>query len=264
MAFLDDITLGHYYPGNSFLHRLDPRSKLLSCLFVTTSLLLVDAVPRLALFVGLGILLWRLSGVPAAAYLKNLKAFLFLFVLAFAVHALQMRWSAAFPFLHVGISSGGVVDGVRYTLRLGLVIHMASVLTMTTTPLALTDGLERLLAPLKRLKVPIHEFALMMMLTLRFVPILTREADRVRNAQLSRGLAIQGGLVRRIKTVTPMVLPLLFSAIRRAEELAVAMEARGYRVGEPRSSFQKLAWTRADSTVLAVAGWLVAGLIWLP
>lgn len=250
---LKDITLGQYYPGNSFLHRLDPRSKLLTSLIFMTCLLLSNKLFLLLVLLGVSVSGVYFSGIPFVRMLKNLRPFFWLFLITFLIHLFttQGRELIRIPILGFSLSEEGFVNGVSYSLRLGLLIVFAGFLTMTTAPIELTDSLEKLLSPLKRFKVRVHEFALMMTLSLRFLPILILEAERIKNAQLSRGASLEGNLLRRVKNIVPMILPLFVSAIRRAEDLAVAMEARHYVGGEGRTSFRKLQFRRGDFGLLA-------------
>lgn len=248
MAFLNDITLGQYYPGSSFLHRLDPRSKLLASLFFMTCLLFSNNWSLLLLYAGVCILGFYFSKLPLEIILKNLKPFFWLFLITFGIHVLTTTGTTLLeiPIIGVTLTREGAFNGFSYAFRLALLIVFAAFLTLTTEPIELTDSLEKLLSPLKRFSVPVHEMSLMMTLSLRFLPILLREGERIKNAQLSRGISLEGNIVQRVRNVVPMVLPLLVSAIRRAEDLAVAMEARHYVGGEQRTSYHKLAFGRQD------------------
>ncbi len=246
MAFLKDITLGQYYPGNSYLHRLDPRSKLLTSLILMTGLLVSHNWTLILLEIGVCLLAVGFSKVPIGVFMRNLKWFVWLFSITFAIHALDVHVKGTLPYFGVALSEAGLRAGLLYTVRLVLLIVFAALLTLTTVPVALTDGLERLLAPLKRFKLPVHEFAFMMTLALRFIPILIQEGERVKNAQLSRGASLEGPLLQRIRNMVPMLLPLFISAIRRADDLAIAMAARNYTGGDGRTSYSQLAWGQAD------------------
>ncbi|MCG8607435.1 energy-coupling factor transporter transmembrane protein EcfT, partial [bacterium] len=192
-------------------------------------------------------------------FVRNLKWFLLLFVITFGIHSLEFRFEAGWPYL--GFSKEGFFIGSVYTARLALLIIFAALLTLTTAPIELTDGVERLLNPLKRFRMPVHEFALMMTLALRFIPILIREAERVKNAHLSRGATLQGSIVSRIRSIIPMAMPLFLSAIRRADELAIAMAARHYTGGEGRTSYQQFVFERADYYLLLSAVSLLLGIV---
>ena len=250
MAFLGDITLGQFYPGNSFLHRLDSRTKILATLILMTCPLLSDQIWLLLVESVLCIIAVQVSSIPWKIITRNLKWFFCLFLITFGVHALDASLGSTFPFLSLSLSQGGLLLGLLFTLRLTLMIVYAALLTLTTTPIELTDGIEKMLTPLRRYRFPVHEFALMMTLTLRFIPILLREAERIRNAQLSRGVSVEGSLLERVRNVIPMLLPLLMSAIRKADDLATAMAARHYIGGEGRTHYRRMTLGPADLGVM--------------
>jgi len=204
-----------------------------------------------------------LSDVPAERYTKNLKAFGLLLLFTFLIHVLMTPGDAVLtlPFTGIAITDAGLANGLRYAVRFGLLITMAAVLSFTTTPVELSDAVEKLFSPLKRLRLPVREFAFMLTLTIRFIPILLTEAERIKHAQLSRGLRFDRGGLERVKNVLPMVIPLFVSSIRRAEDLAVAMEARGYHGGEGRTMFKAQTMSPADYQVLAVAGFGACALL---
>ncbi len=255
MAFFNDITLGQYYPGDSFIHRLDPRSKMIVTMVLMSSLLLTFR-PLLMILVALILLVAVLaSGIPISLILKNMRPLLWLFAFTIIIHLFwtsgRVLWQV--PVIHATITYEGMKMGIVYTLRLGLLIVIAALLTLSTSPIELTDGLEKLGAPLKRLRLPVHEMALMLALSLRFIPTLMEEAQRIRNAQLSRGAAFSGTLVNKIRGLVPMMIPLFVSAFRRADELALAMDARCYTGGDGRSSYIRLQFRLADYIVLGMA-----------
>lgn len=252
MAFLNDISLGHYYPGDSFVHRLDPRTKLIAVMFFMSSLLISFEPIILALFVILSIGTVLLSKLPASVVFRNLRPFIWLFGLTVFIH---MFWTkgeviARVPLIQAQITREGLSMGLVYSLRLALLIVFAAILTLSTLPIELTDALERLIKPLKYFKIPTHEIVLMLTLSLRFIPTLMEEANRLKNAQISRGASFEGSLVQRIKNIVPLILPLFISAFRRADELALAMDARCYAGGEGRTSFKKLVFQRKDYSTL--------------
>ncbi|MDZ7262020.1 MAG: energy-coupling factor transporter transmembrane protein EcfT [candidate division KSB1 bacterium] len=255
MTFLNDITLGQYYPADSFVHRLDPRTKLLTCLMGMTCLLLSH---NLVFLFSWGILIWvgvKIARLPLALALKNLRPFIWLFTLTFFIHLLFTtgRTIAEVPLVHAQITYEGLMNGLSYTFRLALLIVLAALLTLTTSPIELTDALEKLLSPAKRLGLPVHELVMMMTLALRFIPTLIAEAERIQKAQMSRGATFEGNLIQRVKSIIPLILPLFISAFRRADELALAMDARCYRGGEGRTSFKELKFHRSDYLFLAGA-----------
>lgn len=264
MAFLGDITLGQYYPGDSFLHNLDPRNKILASLFLMACLLFVHTIHSLALYATCCVWAWAVSGLPSVLGLRNLRPFIWLLTITISVHAFNAdgRVMLVVPGIGWTITDIGLLSGVIFAVRLALLIEFAALLTLTTPPTELTEGLQNLLSPLKRFKIPVHELALMMMLTLRFVPILIREAERVRNAQLSRGAILEGGTIHRVRVLVAMLLPLLTTSLRKAEDLAVAMTARGYLDSTSRTSFRLLRWRVADSWTLAgVISMFIAALV---
>lgn len=263
MGFLNDITLGQYCPGNSFLHTLDPRSKLIASLLFMTGLLLSNSISLILLLGGICVVGIYFSEMPIKIISKNLKPFFWLFLITFAIHLLTTKGETILtvPFLGLSVTEEGFFNGITYSLRIVFLITFAALLSLTTAPIELTDSLERLFSPLKKLKVPVHEFALMMTLSLRFIPILIQEAERIKNAQLSRGVSLQGSLPRRVKNIIPMILPLFISAFRRAEDLAVAMEARHYVGGEGRTNYRRLVFKRADFGLLIFSGAILSGIV---
>lgn len=252
MAFLTDISLGQYYPSDSFVHRLDPRTKLIAVLCVMTCLLISFEVGVLLFFTVLTLAVVVASRLPMTLVLKNIRPFLILFVLTIVVHLFWTsgRVIAEIPLIHLEITVEGLFYGIVYSVRLALLIIIAAVLTLSTSPIELTDALEKLFKPLKRLKVPTHEIVMMLTLSLRFIPTLLEEAQRIKNAQVSRGATFEGHLIQRLKSIVPLVLPLFISAFRRADDLALAMDSRCYTGGEGRTSFRRLAFKTADYVVL--------------
>ncbi len=265
MAVLQDITLGQYYPIDSFVHRLDPRVKLAVTLALMTGLLLTQ---DLVSAVGWGLITIALvlaARLPAGLVLRNLRAFMWLFALTMVVHVFFTAGSplVQLPLLGWKVTLQGVERGLLYSFRLALLVVLAALLTLTTSPIELTDGLERLLRPLRRLGLPVHELSLMMSLALRFVPTLLEEADRLQKAQVSRGASFEGSVLQRVRSVVPLVVPLFVSAFRRADELALAMDARCYRGGEGRTCYRLLRLKAADYGVLALSGAMLAVAAWL-
>jgi energy-coupling factor transport system permease protein len=261
MALLGDITIGKYVEADSPLHRLDPRTKFLAALALMVGLVRTSGLPALGLcaaFLGLAI---ALSGLPAGLVLRNLRAFLWLFFFTFALHALltpgQALWHL--PYFGHAISAAGLERGVLLSARLASVICTASLLTLTTAPLDLTRGLERLLAPFKRLGLPADEIALTASIALRFIPVLIEEAERLHRAQLARGADPGGRLLQRARNLVPLLVPLFVSAFAHADRLALAMESRGYRSGAKRTTYRPLHLQSGD----VWAGLAVAALLGL-
>lgn len=252
MAFLTDISLGQYYPGDSFIHRLDPRTKLIAIFCFMTALLVSFQPVVLGGFAILLIIIIASSRLPVALVLKNIRPFIWLFFLTVLVHLFWTQGQVLYtvPVVNLDVTQEGLTLGLVYSVRLVLLIILAALLTLTTSPIELTDALEKMLGPLKRFKVPTHEIVMMLTLSLRFIPTLLEEALRLKNAQMSRGATFDGSLVQRIKSVVPLILPLFISAFRRADDLALAMDSRCYTGGEGRSSFRKLKFKAADYVVL--------------
>jgi energy-coupling factor transport system permease protein len=254
-----DITLGQYYPGESPLHRLDPRAKLMLTLALIVSVFLADSFPAYAVFFAYVLIAAYLSKIPLKLMLKGLKAVYFIIVLTFILNAffgtgqtVLLHWQ------FVTVTLEGVRTAVFMALRLMLLVFGTQLLTLTTSPIALTDGLERLFSPLSRIGFPAHEMAMMMSIALRFIPTLLEEADKIMKAQTARGADFEtGNLMARAKAMIPLLVPLFVSAFRRADELALAMEARCYRGGANRTRLRVLKYTLLD----AWAGLSMAALI---
>lgn len=251
---LKDITLGQFFPGDSAVHRLDPRTKILMVIFYVIMVFSVHnffGYILLAVFTAGSILL---SGVPPKFVIKGLKP-IFIFILITGVFNLfftggKVLWQWGF----IRITEEGVFFAAFMVLRLVFLIVGTSLLTLTTSPIALTDGIERLLSPFKKIGFPAHELAMMMTIALRFIPTLMEETDKIIKAQSARGADFESGnLFRRAKAMIPILIPLFISAFRRADELATAMECRCYRGGRGRTRLHELKMHRVD-----VWGWLAA------
>lgn len=226
-----------------------------------TSLLLCNNLSIILALGGICIVSVYLTKLPVKIISKNLKPFIWLFLITFGIHLLttEGKTIASLSVLGLKISEQGLINGTTYSIRLAFLITFAALLTLTTPPIELTDSLERLFSPLKKFRVPVHEFSLMMTLSLRFIPILIREAERIKNAQLSRGVSLQGSLLQRVKNIIPMILPLFISAFRRAEDLSVAMQARNYVGGEGRTNYRRLEFKRGDFGLLIFSGAVMFG-----
>lgn len=251
---ISDVTLGQYFPAPSLLHKTDPRLKL--CLTVYTIVLIFVArnfytLAAAVLYIGLGI---ALSKIPLKMYLKSLKPILFLIVFT---AVLNMFYGTGDPLVQWGwlkITRNGVLNSVFVSMRIVLLILTSSILTFTTSPTQLTDAIERLLKPLSKMHIPVHEFAMMMTIALRFVPTLLEETDKIMSAQKARGADMEsGGIVQRIRALVPVLIPLFVSAFRRAFELATAMESRCYHGGEGRTKMKILRFGKTDWLVLSSA-----------
>ncbi len=242
-----DITLGQYYPVDSVIHRLDPRVKLVGTLVFILSLFLyrnflVYAVA--ALFLGLVI---KASKVPFKFMVKGLKAIMILLLITVVFNLFLTPGTPLIKIWKLTITQEGLKQAVFMAIRLAFLIVGSSVMTLTTTPNNLTDGMEKGLRPLNKLHIPVHEMAMIMSIALRFIPILLEETDKIMKAQQARGADFESGnIIQRAKSMVPLLVPLFVSAFRRANDLAMAMEARGYRGGEGRTKMKPLKYQRQD------------------
>jgi energy-coupling factor transport system permease protein len=243
-----DITLGQYYPGNSFIHRLDPRTKILSTLLLIVAVFLANTAIGYAALCAMVLFIILVSGLPFMLVLKSVKPLLFIIVLTLVLHAVMGQGEhVLYQWKFIRITEEGLRLGVQMAMRLILLLMISSILTFTTSPIVLTDGIEALLRPFRVIGVPAHELAMMMTIALRFIPTLMEETDRIIKAQTARGADFSGGnLLVRAKNMLPILVPLFISAFRRADDLAVAMEARCYRGGEGRTRMHQLAYRSGD------------------
>ncbi|QRG67945.1 energy-coupling factor transporter transmembrane component T family protein [Brevibacillus choshinensis] len=259
---LQNIAIGQYVPGQSFLHRADPRSKLLFIILFATLVFLANNALTYTVLIAFTLLVALLSRLSLSYILKSLKPVWILILFTVVLHIFITKGGAVYyQWGSFTIEEEGVRQAVFISLRLGLLVLISSLLTLTTSPIDLTEGLERLLGPFGKIGVPVHEIALMMSIALRFIPTLMEETDKIIKAQTARGADFtSGNLVRRAKNLVPIAIPLFINAFRRAEELALAMEARGYRGGVGRTRLNKLSFSWRD-TCVAVAGVLLIGVI---
>ncbi len=244
---LRDITLGQYYQTDSVIHRLDPRVKLTSTFVFIISLFLVKNVwgYLIALCFLAGVI--RLSKVPFKFMIKGMKAIVFLLLLTVVFNLFLTPGTPLIQIWKLTITKEGLRTAVMMAVRLTFLIIGSSVMTLTTTPNNLTDGLESLMKPLNKIKVPVHEIAMMMSIALRFIPILLEETDKIMKAQIARGADFESGnIIKKAKAMVPLLVPLFISAFRRANDLAMAMEARCYRGGEHRTKMKPLIYKRRD------------------
>ncbi len=264
MAFLRDITLGQYVATDSPVHRLDPRTKFLLVFLLMLAVLVSHEFLFYALVTGFLVAVTLLAKLPGRLVLRNFRPFFWLVLLTVCLHIFFTRTGTVlFCLGAVQVTSEGVAKGVFFSYRLLILIVTAALLTLTTSPMELVDGIEKLLKPFQRIRVPSHELAMMTSIALRFIPTLVDEAERLRKAQLARGASFSGGPLRRIKSLLPLVVPLFVSAFHRADQLAVAMESRCYQGGEGRTSFKELKLHRPDLLSLGVVFLLlVTGVVW--
>lgn len=243
-----DITIGQYYPAQSPIHRLDPRVKIVCTLIFLISLFVQNSVLGYALaFVFLACMI-HVSKVPAKFIGKGLKPIVILLLFTVAMNLFLTRGGAVlFHWGIITITETGLRTSVFMAVRLVLLVAGSSLMTFTTTPNGLTDGLEKLLHPLNRIHVPVHEISMMMSIALRFIPILLEETDKIMKAQIARGAEFESGnIIQRAKAMIPILVPLFVSAFRRANDLAMAMEARCYRGGEGRTKMKPLHYQKRD------------------
>ncbi|MCT4618842.1 MAG: energy-coupling factor transporter transmembrane protein EcfT [Marinisporobacter sp.] len=242
-----DITIGQYYPASSIIHRLDPRVKILSTFIYIASLFVVkdfSSYLYVLLFLGTTI---TLSKVPFKYMIKGLKPLFLIIILTFSINIFMTKGEILYQLGPLDITVEGVHQAVFMATRLILLIIGTSILTLTTSPIQLTDGIEKLLNPFKRIGVPAHELAMMMTIALRFIPTLLEETDKIMKAQMARGADFESGnILSRAKSLVPLLVPLFISAFRRADELAMAMEARCYRGGENRTRMRELSLHKRD------------------
>ncbi len=242
-----DITLGQYYPGDSVIHKLDPRTKIMGTLAYMVSLFLVKSfIGFLIALLILGVVI-SVSHVPLRFILKGLRPIFLIIIFTFTIN---MFMTAGTPIAKLGfltITKEGLYNAFFMASRLILIIIGSSLLTLTTKPISLTDGIERLLNPWKRVGIPAHELAMMMTIALRFIPTLLEETDKIMKAQMARGADFEtGNLMRRAKALIPLLIPLFISAFRIAQDLAMAMEARCYRGGNNRTRMTAMRFQRRD------------------
>ena len=257
---LSDVTLGQYYPGDSTVHKMDPRMKsVLLILFIVAVFLArtLWAFIPVAAFVALAA---AMSRVPGRVLLKGLRPLRFILILTFLMNVFFLQGETVlFTWRFIRITREALTTAVLYALRLVLLVLGSSLLTLTTPPVTLTDGLERILSPLRVIRFPAHEMAMMMTIALRFIPTLLEEADKIMKAQTARGADFESGnLIARARAMVPLLVPLFVSAFRRAGDLAMAMEARCYHGGEGRTRLHVLKMAGRDYAALAIGAALVA------
>ena len=263
---LKDITLGQYFPGESVIHRLDARFKII----LTTLFIVMLFVTQKALGLAVGgvfcLFAIALSRIPAKMFVKSIKTIVPILIFTSLLNLLFIdKGTVLFAWKFIHITQGGIQTSVFMVIRIIFLIAGTSLLTYTTSPIQLTDAIERLLSPLKKLHVPVHELAMMMTIALRFIPTLIEETDKIMAAQKARGADLESGsLMQRAKALIPILIPLFVSAFRRAEELATAMECRCYRGGEGRTRLRQMQSGARDYIALGVTCVFLAAAIVLP
>jgi len=254
---MEKMIFGRFLPGNSPVHKLDPRSKLIFVFAFIIIVFLANNTVTYALLLAFTLLVVLISNIRLYFLINGLKPVIFLMLFTFLIHIFMTKEGpVVFEWKFITIYEEGIRQGIFISIRFLVLVFMTSILTLTTSPISITDGIEVLLNPLKAVKVPVHELALMMSISLRFIPTLMDETDKIMKAQMARGSDLSSGPIKdRIKAVVPLLVPLFVSAFKRAEDLATAMEVRGYRGGEGRTRYRKLKWDMSDtfSLVLLVA-----------
>lgn len=265
---LRDITIGQYYPADSFIHKLDPRTKLTAVLAYILSLFAFRGAAGFAAVTAGLILTMLLSKVPVRFMLKGLKAVVIILIITALFNLFLTPGETLAAFWKFRITKEGLKNAFFMTVRMIYLILGSSILTLTTTPNQLTDGIEKALRPLNKVHVPVHEIAMMMSIALRFIPILIEETDKIMKAQIARGADFESGnLIKKAKAMVPLLVPLFISAFRRANDLALAMEARCYHGGDGRTKMKPLKYKRADGAayliILAYFAAVIMLRVWL-
>ncbi len=262
---LENITLGQYYPADSVVHRMDPRVKILLLIAVIVAIFLAGNLLAFVPIIAFLVIVTKLSKVPVKMMVKGLKPLRLILILTFVLNLFFLQGETVLLDLGFAqIKKEALILAVHYSLRLVLLVLFSSILTLTTPPITLTDGLERLLSPLRVIHFPAHEMAMMMSIALRFIPTLMEEADKIMKAQTARGADFESGnLIARAKAMVPLLVPLFVSAFRRAGDLAMAMEARCYHGGEGRTRLRVLKCEKRDYIACAVVALLIAVVVLL-
>lgn len=262
---LEKMIFGRFIPGESFVHKMDPRSKLIFVFFFVFAVFLANNTVTYVILLAFTLLTIVASRIRLYFLLNGLKPIIFLIIFTFLMHILFTKEGAVIVDLKIfKIYEEGLRQGIFISLRFLVLVLMTSILTLTTSPISITDGMEELLGPLKIIRLPVHELALMMSISLRFIPTLMDETDKILKAQLARGSDITSGTIKeRINAVIPLLVPLFVSAFKRAEDLAIAMEVRGYRGGEGRTRYRQLKWDIRDTMGIILLVTLAALLYFL-
>jgi energy-coupling factor transport system permease protein len=257
VSFLDDMTLGRYYSTTSPVHALDPRVKLLGLLVILASTLVTTDLWAYAFLTAVVFAVAAAGRLPASYIPRNVWSLKWLLVVVLVMHAVLADGTPVAPWAP-WLAREGVATGLVFAWRVGLMVASATLLTATTTPVDLGDGLETALTPLSRVGLPVHELVMIAVIALRFVPTLLDEARRIMKAQMGRGVEFTGGLVARARSTVPILVPLFAGAFKRADDLALAMEARCYRGAEGRTRYRELRLVRADAFALVLTGGVLA------
>ena len=262
---MNKLILGRYIPGDSFVHRLDPRAKLIASFYFIGIIFICNNFYSFGLMFLFTLLAIRLSQINMRFFLRGVKPLIWLILFTVSLQILFTQGDHVyFQWGWITISEFGLKNGAYIFIRFVLIIFMSTLLTLTTPPLSLSDAIEYLLRPLKVVKFPAHEVSLMLSIALRFVPTLMDETEKIMNAQRARGVDFsEGNLMQKMKSIVPLLIPLFVSSFNRAEELATAMEARGYNGGDGRTKYRILRWEKEDTFVMIAFGLLTVALIFL-
>lgn len=265
MSIMRNVTLGQYFPGESVVHRLDPRTKLLLAFAYIIVLFAIKSGVAYLVLGAASLAVIAISRLPLKMVLRGLRPIMVILSLTVVLHVFTTReGNVLLQFWIFRVYSGGIRQGLLLAFRLVLLVLSTSILTLTTSPIALTDAIEILLKPFRRIGLPAHELAMMMTIALRFIPTLIEEAEKIMKAQLARGADFEsGGLLKRARSLLPLLIPLFISAFRRADELAMAMEARCYRGGDSRTKFKVLRYTCLDLYAASCFAAVSAAAFWV-
>ncbi|MFC1513580.1 energy-coupling factor transporter transmembrane component T family protein [candidate division KSB1 bacterium] len=258
-----NLTLGQYYPANSFIHKLDPRTKFLTLVPIIVIITIVKNIfPLIAVFASLLLLIW-MTKVPLSMYFRQVKIFLYVVIITFLFHIFLTEGNVLFsiPFVGWNITSEGLYLGAFFGSRLLLMVLFSLILMLTTMPTDLTDGIQKLFRPLKKIGFQTDKFALMLGITIRFIPILFEEAERIKKAQISRGATFEGGWYSKLQSLASIIIPLFISVFKRADALALALDARGYPGKHERTYFNDSAFRTPDLIAFVFVGFVAGGVI---
>ena len=267
MNLLKDITIGQYVPGTSLIHNMDPRVKIAIAFILVVQIFITESWIGFGIFFAFLLMVTLASGISIKYVLRGLKPVLFLVIITLFFNLFFSKgtvvWQQKLFTVTLSVTQEGLKAGVQMAARLILLVFSTSLLTLTTSPIQMTDALESILNPLKVIGIPSHELAMMMSIALRFIPVLIDETEKIFKAQKSRGAAFgRGNLIQKAKSLLPVLVPLFVHAFKHAEDLAVAMESRCYRGGEGRTRLKQLKASGLDCAVLLICGIVFAGVAW--
>lgn len=261
---LEKMIFGRFIPGDSFIHRLDARAKLVFVFLFIAVVFIANSWITYGILLLFTLFIIQLSKIRLYFLINGLKPVVILIIFTFLLHLIFTREGAIiFEWKFIKIYEEGLRQGIFISIRFFVLVILTSILTLTTTPISITDALETLLNPLKKWKLPVHELALMMSISLRFIPTLMDETDKIMKAQMARGSDMTtGSMKERMNAIVPLLIPLFVSAFKRAEDLATAMEVRGYKGGEGRTRYRKLEWATRDTIIIFALIVLAAVLVY--